>query len=81
MKGLLKIRKKLPLLIAVPTTAGTGSETTLAAVITDSDTRHKFPINDFPLIPPYAVLDPAVTKSLPAVPDGDHRDGCAYSCG
>ncbi len=65
MKGLLKIRKKLPLLIAVPTTAGTGSETTLAAVITDSDTRHKFPINDFPLIPPYAVLDPAVTKSLP----------------
>lgn len=65
MKGLLKIHKKLPLLIAVPTTAGTGSETTLAAVITDSDTRHKFPINDFPLIPPYAVLDPALTKSLP----------------
>lgn len=65
MKGILKIRKKIPLLIAVPTTAGTGSETTLAAVITDGATRYKFPINDFPLIPSYAVLDPEVTKSLP----------------
>ncbi|WP_417080670.1 iron-containing alcohol dehydrogenase, partial [Mobilibacterium timonense] len=35
----------------VPTTAGTGSETTLAAVITDARTRHKYAINDFPLIP------------------------------
>ncbi len=65
MKGLLKVHHKLPLLIAVPTTAGTGSETTLAAVITDGETRHKFPINDFVLIPPYAVLDPEVTRSLP----------------
>ncbi|MDO4976256.1 MAG: iron-containing alcohol dehydrogenase [Eubacteriales bacterium] len=65
MKGILKVHKKLPLLIAVPTTAGTGSETTLAAVIVDSETRHKYPINDFPLIPKYAVLDPKVTLSLP----------------
>ena len=65
MKGILQIRKKIPLLIAVPTTAGTGSETTLAAVITDSETRHKFPINDFSLIPPYAVLDPNLTRTLP----------------
>jgi len=65
MKGILKIHKKIPLLIAVPTTAGTGSETTLAAVITDDKTRHKYPINDFPLIPRYAVLDANVTKSLP----------------
>lgn len=65
MKGILKVRKKLPLLIAIPTTAGTGSETTLAAVITDAGTRHKYPINDFPLIPRYAVLDPRVTLSLP----------------
>lgn len=65
MKGILKVRKKLPLLIAIPTTAGTGSETTLAAVITDADTRHKYAINDFPLIPKYAVLDPKVTLSLP----------------
>ncbi len=65
MKGILKIHKKLPLLAAIPTTAGTGSETTLSAVITDADTRYKYAINDFPLIPRYAVLDPKVTLSLP----------------
>lgn len=65
MKGILKVHKKLPLLIAIPTTAGTGSETTLASVITDAQTRHKYAINDFPLIPRYAVLDPKVTISLP----------------
>ncbi len=65
MKGILKVHKKLPLLIAIPTTAGTGSETTLAAVITDAETRHKYAINDFPLIPRYAVLDPKITLSLP----------------
>ncbi len=65
MKGILKIHRKLPLLIAVPTTAGTGSETTLAAVITDSGTKHKYPINDFVLIPDYAVLDYRVTLGLP----------------
>ena len=65
MKGILRVHKKLPLLIAIPTTAGTGSETTLAAVIVDSRTRHKYAINDFPLIPRYALLDPHVTVSLP----------------
>lgn len=65
MKGILKVRRRLPLLIAVPTTAGTGSETTLAAVVTDSGTRHKYPINDFVLIPDYAVLDYRVTLGLP----------------
>lgn len=65
MEGLLHVARKLPLLIAVPTTAGTGSETTLAAVITDADTHHKYPINDFALIPSYAVLEPEVTVGLP----------------
>ncbi len=65
MKGILKIRRKLPMFIAVPTTAGTGSETTLAAVITDGETRHKFPVNDFSLIPKYAALIPEVTMGLP----------------
>ncbi len=64
MKGLLKIRKKLPLLIAIPTTAGSGSETTLAAVITD-DNHIKYPINDFCLIPKYVLLDYKLTLSLP----------------
>lgn len=65
MKGILKIWLPIPFLIAIPTTAGTGSETTLATVITDHKTSHKFPINDFPLIPRVAVLDPEMTRSLP----------------
>lgn len=65
MAGLVKIRKEIPLLIAVPTTAGTGSETTVASVIVDSKTHHKYVINDFCLIPRYAVLDPKITAGLP----------------
>lgn len=65
MKGLLKIKKPLPLLIAIPTTAGTGSETTIAAVISDHQTNSKYAINDFHLIPRYAVLDPTLTIGLP----------------
>lgn len=65
MKGLLKVLLPTPLTIAVPTTAGTGSEATLAAVITDPEAHHKYPINDFALIPDYAVLDPAITLGLP----------------
>ena len=63
--GKLKVWRKLPTLIAIPTTAGTGSETTLAALITDSVSQHKYAIMSFPLIPRYAVLDPALTYSLP----------------
>jgi len=65
LKGLLKVLKKLPPFIAVPTTAGTGSETTIAALITDTDTRHKYAIMDLSLIPRYAVLDPDLTTGLP----------------
>ena len=65
MKGILRVLRRLPPLIAIPTTAGTGSEATLAAVITDSDTHHKYALMSFPLIPHYAVLDPALTYSLP----------------
>lgn len=63
--GLFKILKKLPLLIAIPTTAGTGSETTATALITDGETHHKFTVNDLSLVPHVAVLDPEVTRSLP----------------
>lgn len=65
MRGILRVRRRLPLLVAVPTTAGTGSETTLAAVITDSATHYKYPINDFSLIPRVAVLDYRTTLGLP----------------
>ncbi len=63
--GKLKAWRKLPTFIAIPTTAGTGSETTLAAMITDSETHHKYAIMSFPLIPHYAVLDATLTYSLP----------------
>jgi alcohol dehydrogenase len=65
MAGLLKVVKKIPPFIAVPTTAGTGSETTIAAVITDSDTHHKYAIMDLQLVPLYAILDPEMTRNLP----------------
>lgn len=66
MKGVIKLGFcKTPLLYAIPTTAGTGSECTLAAVITNSKTHEKYAINDPHLIPDYAVLDPVVTKDLP----------------
>lgn len=65
MRGVLKVHHRLPPFIAVPTTAGTGSETTLAAVITDDATHYKYPINDFSLIPHYAVLDWHLTEKLP----------------
>jgi aldehyde:ferredoxin oxidoreductase len=65
MRGLFKVLHKLPPFFAVPTTAGTGSETTVAAVITDSKTHHKYPINDISLIPRWAVLDPTLTAGLP----------------
>lgn len=65
LKGLLRVLKRIPLLVAIPTTAGTGSEVTLAAVITDSEKKHKYTMMDFTLIPRYAVLDPEVTYTLP----------------
>ena len=68
MKGILKVGKKMPPFFAIPTTSGTGSETTLAAVITDTtNPEHhlKYAIQDFPLIPHYAVLDPSLTAGLP----------------
>jgi len=65
LQGVMKVLFKTPLIFAVPTTAGTGSETTVAAVITDSRTHHKASINDPVLIPKYAVLDPELTIALP----------------
>ena len=65
MRGYLKIKHKLPPFFAVPTTAGTGSETTLAAVVTDPTTHEKNAICDGKLRPKYAVLDPMLTIGLP----------------
>ncbi len=65
MRGLFKLTRKLPPLFAVPTTAGTGSETTIVAVITDREKREKFLISDPKLVPLATVLDPELTVSLP----------------
>jgi alcohol dehydrogenase class IV len=65
MRGLLKVGCRRSVLIAVPTTAGTGSEATLAAVITDARTHEKYAINDPHLIPDYAILDVGLTYGLP----------------
>lgn len=65
MAGLFTVLKKIPPFVAVPTTAGTGSETTIAAVITEAETHHKYAIMDISLVPRYAVLDPELTRGLP----------------
>lgn len=66
MKGLIKIMKRFPApLVAIPTTSGTGSEATLAAVISNPETHEKYPINDPFLIPRYVVMDPDLTIGLP----------------
>ena len=65
MQGLLKVLKKIPDIYAVPTTAGTGSEATAGAVITDAKNHFKFTILDLCLVPRYAILDPQLTCPLP----------------
>lgn len=65
MAGVIAIRKELPPLYAVPTTAGTGSETTIAAVVTDSSTHVKYSIIDPSIRPAAAVLDAELTVGLP----------------
>ena len=65
LQGLMKVHKPIVPFVAIPTTAGAGSETTVAAVITDAQTHRKAAINDPFLIPRYAVLDPELTVDLP----------------
>ncbi|RJP90469.1 MAG: iron-containing alcohol dehydrogenase [Desulfobacteraceae bacterium] len=65
MKGLFRVIIPIPPLFCIPTTAGTGSETTVAAVITNAATHEKFAINDLKLIPEIAVLDPELMVGLP----------------
>jgi len=65
LKGLLKVGKKIPPLFVIPTTAGSGSEVTIAAVVSVPETHEKFGISDPALIPLAAVLDPLTTVSLP----------------
>ena len=52
-------------LACIPTTAGTGSEVSMGAVIKDPDEKVKLEIADFPLFPRLAILDPETTRTLP----------------
>lgn len=65
MRGILHVTHRPPTVIAVPTTAGTGSETTVAAVVKDTATHEKFAVMDPKLRPRYAILDPELTVGLP----------------
>jgi len=64
--GSTPIATRIPPLVAVPTTAGTGSEVTLWAVITDPGRKIKFNVGGTPLIGPHvALVDPELTLGLP----------------
>lgn len=65
MTGLFKVRAKLPTIYAVPTTAGTGSEVTAGAVVTNEQSHYKHTVLDLCLVPRYAVLDASLTLTLP----------------
>ncbi len=65
MRGKFKIFRKLPPFFAVPTTAGTGSETTVAAVVTDPDSHEKFAVVSMKIVPSIAILDPELMVGLP----------------
>ncbi len=61
------IEQRIPPLVAIPTTAGTGSEVTLWAVITDPERKIKFNVGGTPLIGPHvALVDPELMLGLPA---------------
>ena len=67
LQGVLKVRsrRKVPVMWAIPTTSGTGSEATMAAVITDHETHRKKSINEMAIIPHVCVLDAGLTAGLP----------------
>ncbi len=63
--GAQTLTRPLKPLIAIPTTAGTGSEATMVAVVYDRENEVKIPFTDKFLLPNLAVLDPEMTASLP----------------
>ena len=65
LQGSEILTRDLPPFIAVPTTAGTGSEVTLVAVVADTEKHAKLSFTSYKLVPHAAILDPALTASLP----------------
>lgn len=72
-EGLYKVPGPIVPIIAIPTTAGTGSEVTASSVITDESRNYKLSVISYEIIPKYAVLDPELIMTVPA--------SIAASCG
>ncbi len=72
-EGNHKVPGPIEPIIAIPTTAGTGSEVTASAVITDTGRNYKLSVFSYENIPKYAILDPTLIMSAPA--------SIAASCG
>ena len=72
-EGLYKVPGPIVPMIAIPTTAGTGSEVTASAVITDEAKNFKMSVISYEILPKYAVLDPELIMTAPA--------SIAASCG
>lgn len=79
-EGVEKVRKELLPIVALPTTAGTGSEISRHAVITDSATGRKVSIRSTMLFPKVAILDPTLLITLPAsIAAGTGMDALAHN--
>lgn len=65
LQGSEILTEDLPPFIAIPTTAGTGSEVTLVAVVADTVKHVKLSFTSYKLVPHVAILDPTLTSSLP----------------
>lgn len=72
-EGNFKVPGPIVPMIAIPTTAGTGSEVTASAVITDEERNYKLSVFSYEILPKYALLDPELIMTVPA--------GIAASCG
>lgn len=63
--GLMRVLVRIPPVVAVPTTSGTGSEVTMGAVVSDHASHHKYALMDPCITPKYAVLDASLTVGMP----------------
>lgn len=80
-QGYGRIRRKLNPLVILPTTAGTGSEMTLVAVIANTEKNLKMLFVSYFLLPDIAVLDPRLTKTLPDfITSATAMDALSHSC-
>ncbi len=72
-EGNFKVPGPIVPIIAIPTTAGTGSEVTASSVITDESRNYKMSVFSYEILPKYAILDPELIMTAPA--------SIAASCG